>query len=341
MSLKQCCALGRCVATQDLKACSACSEVLYCCRDHQVEHFKQGGHKMVCPGRKTGLPLTFNECAQKANEYHTRKMWVACLPYYSAMLELTERSVGLFHDQVARILEAMATCYKMMSKFEEAAQCLQRALVIREIDAAGITSDPARRMVADKVVFTVMGILSELYVHGGNLVLAKELLQKTRDSAVEVFGENSFEHGRVLCALANCLDRNDESTLASETLMTAIAIPAYAESAAANEMLAAANAFFNLGIILQQSGDKETANRHFRKSLELKVKGGLPASHPDVVEVRDYITGKLVAEPRAVAAPTAAAAIVEENNNSSNEEKAQVIVTEESALPAAVSVESS
>lgn len=65
-TLKNYCALARCHVTKDLKACSACSEVVYCCKDHQVEHFKEGGHKLVCPGRQKAPPLTFQECAAKA-----------------------------------------------------------------------------------------------------------------------------------------------------------------------------------------------------------------------------------------------------------------------------------
>ena len=46
------CALGRCMGLNDLKGCSACNAVYYCCKDHQLEHWKGEGHKMVCKGRK-------------------------------------------------------------------------------------------------------------------------------------------------------------------------------------------------------------------------------------------------------------------------------------------------
>ena len=36
MSLKQKCGLARCMVTTELKACSACNEIFYCSREHQV-----------------------------------------------------------------------------------------------------------------------------------------------------------------------------------------------------------------------------------------------------------------------------------------------------------------
>lgn len=154
---------------------------------------------MICAGRKTSKPLTFNECATKANKYHTDKMWVATLPYYGAMLELTERyssvkivitsqhlksypihrTLGLFHPQVAQILEAMHTCYTMMGKYEQSIACVQRILIIKELMSEAMAADPAKgpehadAVEASKAVFSTMGHLAELYMSSGNLKLAK------------------------------------------------------------------------------------------------------------------------------------------------------------------------
>ena len=52
-----------------------------------------------------------------------------------------------------------------------------------------------------------MGQLSELYLVSGNIQLAKDLLVKMEEAAIEMFGEESFERGRALCALGGCYGR--------------------------------------------------------------------------------------------------------------------------------------
>ncbi|KAJ1401817.1 hypothetical protein B484DRAFT_457893 [Ochromonadaceae sp. CCMP2298] len=282
MSLKQCCALGRCAVTAELKACAACSEVVYCCREHQVEHFQHGGHKMICPGRKKAPPLSFKDCAEKAQRYHGSKAWLVALSYYSTMLELTERTLGLFHPQVGNVLQVMATCYKMLDKFEEAAQCLQRVIIVLELEGNG--TDLAK----SRDAFNTMGQMAELYLLSGNTSIAKTLLMKMDEEASEAFGENSFEKGRTLCALGGCLDRMGEAVEALETLQRALAVPAYADCTAPQELVAASSCQFNLGVLLFNKGDC-AAGAHFRRSFEMKVKGGLPAGHADIAEVREYM----------------------------------------------------
>lgn len=86
MSIKQCCGLGRCVVTKGLLDCASCKAISYCGREHQVEHFKDG-HKLVCLGREK--PIAFAACVEKATRYYNEKMWVAALPYYSALLVIS------------------------------------------------------------------------------------------------------------------------------------------------------------------------------------------------------------------------------------------------------------
>lgn len=274
-----CCALARCAENEKekLKACSACNQVVYCCKEHQTEHYKEGGHKLVCAGRKDKA-LSFQDCLERAQRSHNEKMWMSALMFYGGMLELTERAVGLFHPQVAKILDAMATCYKMKGKYEEAGQCLQRVLVIRELMNQQGTAE------GNRAVFNTMGQVAEMYMAAGNVPLAKELLLKTKESAVEVFGENSFEHGRVLCALGGCLDRNDETSEAIQMLQRATAIPAYVDASEPSNMLAASNAFFNLGLLQRKAGDEVEASKLLKRALEMKIKAGLPADHPDMLE---------------------------------------------------------
>ena len=132
ISIKHCCALGRCVVTKNLRACSACSETLYCSREHQVEHFKEGGHKLICPGSKKKI-LAFAECFEKATESFKQAQWPVALQHYSAMLELTERIKGILDLQCANLLAVMITCYKQMGKWQEASECSNRVILIREM----------------------------------------------------------------------------------------------------------------------------------------------------------------------------------------------------------------
>jgi len=156
ISIKYCCALGRCVVAKELRACSACSETNYCCREHQVEHFKEGGHKLICPGSKKKI-LSFNECMEKASEAFREKQWSVALQHYSAMLELTERSLGILHFQCANVLAVMVTCYKSQGKFEAASQCLNRVIVIREMYNDG---SPER----NRELYETMGLLGDIYL---------------------------------------------------------------------------------------------------------------------------------------------------------------------------------
>ena len=71
------------MVTKGLLDCSSCKAISYCGREHQVEHFKDG-HKLVCLGREK--PIAFAACVEKATRYYNEKMWVAALPYYSALL---------------------------------------------------------------------------------------------------------------------------------------------------------------------------------------------------------------------------------------------------------------
>jgi tetratricopeptide (TPR) repeat protein len=283
MSLQQCCALGRCAGTKDLKKCSACSEVFYCSKEHQIEHFKENGHKLICPGKTKGKILAFADCAQRAQKCFEEKMWLSCICYYGAMLELTERSVGLFHPQVGSLLEILALCYKMLEKWNEAIGCLQKVVMISEID------DTTDSKVKDAKLFNTMGQLSEFYLQAGQIDLAKQLLLKIEEQAKSVFGENSFERGRALCALAGCYERNNEIDVAVTTLLEAINIKAYGDCREKVEMISASNAFYNLGVLYLGMENKVESSKQFKKALQMKIKGGLPSDHTDIIETKNYI----------------------------------------------------
>lgn len=290
MSLKEKCALGRCHIAKDLKACAACNEVLYCCKEHQIEHFKFGGHKMICPGKTKGEVLKFNDIAMKAHRYHNEKSWIVALSYYGAMLELTERSLGLFHAQITKILEAMSYCYRMQDKYEEAAQCLQRVLIYKEFE-----NPDGDNIEKSKETFCTMGQMSEYYLKAGNLSLAKEILLKMEVASKESFGDDSFERGRCLCALGNCYDSNEEYELAIITLHNALALTNYNSSNTKNnnELIAVSNCEYNLAMLYLKHIDndkKKIAKIHFQNAYDIKLKSGLEKDSIELVEIQQYIT---------------------------------------------------
>ena len=237
---------------------------------------------MVCPGRKKGSPLTFQQCVEKASDYYGKQMWVAALPYYGAMLELTERAVGVFHPQVGNILDLIATCYRKLGKIEEAIQCLRRVVIVREANNDGTPEK-------NREAFTTMGLLSEMYVEVGNIPLAKELLVKTEETSREAFGESSFERGRALVALAGCLERNEEHEEAEATLRTAIALDGYGLSSDPAEQLVSSNGYYNLGVILSRRGKFAEALEIFQICLRRKRAGGLAEDDPECTAVNNCI----------------------------------------------------
>lgn len=276
--LAQKCALARCAVTKDLKSCAACNIVSYCCKEHQVEHFKEGGHKMICPGRQKGEPLKFPELVEKAQKFHSQQMFVAALPYYSAMLELTERQLGLFHPQVGNILNVMCTCYENSGHLDHAAVLLQREILIKELTGE-------ENIETTKQAFFSMGRLAEIYMKMGHLDLAKELLTKMDTTAKDSFGEQSFERGRALCSLAGCLERNEEIDEAEKKLLECIALTDYVKPADKSKLSASAVAFFNLGMIYFTHQKKfQDAKERFQQALQMQKQAGLAGDHPDVVE---------------------------------------------------------
>jgi tetratricopeptide (TPR) repeat protein len=114
------------------------------------------------------------------------------------MLELTMRSLGLFHFQVGNLLSVMSTCYRNIDRFESADACLQQMIVVKEF----LNDGSAEK---NKELFTSMGILAELYMEMGRVELACELLRKMEAAAKEEdsFGTDSFERGRALNGLGD------------------------------------------------------------------------------------------------------------------------------------------
>jgi tetratricopeptide (TPR) repeat protein len=303
--IQVCCALGRCVGHTNLKKCGDCGLVAYCSREHQVEHYKDG-HKLICPGREKGIniylsvplsftfiypvlilhhtviyflgtPLTFQQCFEKASSYFTEKKWNAALMYYSAMLELTERSLGILHDQDANCLDVMALCYRHQNKMDAAIQCLQRCLVIREIHNDG--SD-----VKNKALANLLGKIAEYYILNNQPELAKQCLIKTVEEIKTTFGDDSFEIGKALCTLAVCYDKLDEIAEAEKVLVQACAITKYVDTTTSNDEIAlASNAFYNLGLIYSKQNRSKEALIQYEKAYQMRLNAKVPVEHEDMV----------------------------------------------------------
>ena len=247
-----------------------------------MEHFKEGGHKMICPGRQKDAPLTFAQVAEKAQKFHGEGKFIAALPYYGAMLELTERALGLFHFQCANILEAMCTCYEKAEKFEKATHCLQRVIVLKEV-----MSDNS--VEKNREVFYVMGRLAEMYLTMNYIDLAKQMLLKMEESAKETFGENSFERGRALCSLAGCYERSDELAEAEKTLLQCLELEEYMHPSEKSKLNATSIAFYNLAMIYFSQKKMSEAKSKFETALKLKREAGASPDDADVVDCQNMI----------------------------------------------------
>ena len=305
--LSDCCALAKCInrkgqAGIELKACGACTIPHYCCKEHQVEHFKNGGHKYICKGRKTGAPLTFTECNEKASSHFNKREYNEAVVYYSAMIELTERTLGVFHLQIANLLDVIVRCYQLTQQYDDAVACLNRMLIIYELDQASTTtfdesilSDKNAMIEAlqgtkmSKQAFITLGRLAELYMTAGQVELSKNLFEKIVEEASSNYGEESFERGQALLALGGCLERLGEHEEAEKKLLLAATLKGYGVSPKDDEKSIAALLFFNLAIIQNGLDKKSEAIANLETYIKMKKETGCDDKHPDIIEANDFI----------------------------------------------------
>lgn len=189
----------------------------------------------------------------------------------------------IFHPQTILALEGMAKCYEQQDKLNECIQCLQRIVLVIEMSNADGTQQSNEKM------FTTMGHMAELYMLSGQTAIAKELLLKIEVSALESFGENSFERGRALMALAGCMDVLGEVAEAEQTLLKAIGLSGYGSSDNVAKKAIASNGFFNLGVILFKQNRFKEALPHFETAMESKIRGKIDPTDPDMIETKKYI----------------------------------------------------
>lgn len=191
--------------------------------------------------------------------------------------------VDIFHPQTILALEGMAKCYEKQDKLNECIQCLQRIVLVIEMSNVDGTQQSNEKM------FTTMGHMAELYMLSGQTAIAKELLSKIEVSALESFGENSFERGRALMALAGCMEISGDVSEAEQTLLKAIGLPGYGSSDDVVKKAIASNGFFNLGVILFKQKRFTEALPHFESAMECKIRGKVDPTDPDMIETKRYI----------------------------------------------------
>lgn len=199
------------------------------------------------------------------------------------MLELTERALGILHPQIARLLEAMATCYKQIDKFDEASECLQRALLIKEVN-----NDQTPETSLE--LFNLTGRLAEYFVLAGKIDIGRQMMEKIEEETRSSFGESSFERGRALCSLAAVLARNADSLVDAEARLTeAISLDGYSKVTEPDRLEVASHGFMNLGTLLFEQNRFSDAIPHLSKALEMKIRATLPRDHPDIVALTEMI----------------------------------------------------
>jgi tetratricopeptide (TPR) repeat protein len=177
----------------------------------------------------------------------------------------------------------MAKCYEQQEKLDECIQCLQRIVLI--IEMSNVDGTPEN----NEKIFTTMGHMAELYMLSGQTAIARELLSKIEQSASESFGEDSFERGRALMALAGCMDIAGELVEAESTLVKALALKGYGACSDEPKKAIASKGFFNLGVILYKQEKFSAALPHFESALEFKVRGKVDPSDADLSETKKYI----------------------------------------------------
>lgn len=312
LTMADVCALPRCNISKgqqgiEIKACGACTIPHYCCRDHQIEHYKYGGHKHICKGMKIGQPLTFNECNTKASAYYTNEEYKNAIIYYSAMIELTERTLGIYHVQIAKLLDVIVTCLKQIKQYDDAVVCLQRMLVIYEVDQAANTTFDTSIMADNNTMlealggvkmskesFNTLGRLADTYFEAGNNQVSLGLYEKLVDEAVANFGEDSFEKGQALSSLSICLEHLDEHEKAEEKLLLASNVQGYGVNPKDGDKATAATLFFNVAMIQKTLNKNTEATTNLHSYIRILKEIGNNDDSPKIIEANNHI--KLIIE---------------------------------------------
>lgn len=275
------CGLGRCIAMTNLKACSGCNMVFYCCKDHQVEHFKKEGHKIVCKGRKEGQAPAFNELAASAQKYMKSKSFRMALMNFGAMLELTEQALdNTYHPQCANILDQMAICYKELSEIPNAINAYSRVLMIRDFNNE--SNDPVKCAEA----YRTMGQWAECFLLIGQAGLARDAFKKIEQTALEYFGEQSCQRGQAFLSLGSAYIELNQCPKAEVSFKLALSLDHFGKSSEPSNMLLASRCHYNYGLMLSALGRHTDAATQFSACIDKKTRAGITSDDHVLKEAR-------------------------------------------------------
>jgi tetratricopeptide (TPR) repeat protein len=292
----------------DLKGCSACNAVYYCCKDHQLEHWKGEGHKMVCKGRKEGKAPSFDELAAAAQKYLAMKSWRLALMNFGAMLELTEQQMdNTYHPQCANILERIAMCYKNLEGgYPKAIHAYTRVLLIRDFN--NHDNDPAK--CAD--AFRVMGQWAECFVHLGQFELARDAFKKIEQTAIEYFGDQSMQRGQAFQALGTVYVELGQWKEAEVVYKLALSLDKFGKATDSTALAVSATCHFNLGLLCSAQDRHAEAAAALELCLDKKLRAGAKPDDAGLVEAQAALAeakaGRRVADAPVAPPPRPAAA---------------------------------
>ena len=275
------CGLGRCIAFMNLKACSACKLVQYCCKEHQVEHYKKEGHKIVCKGRLEGTAPNFDTLSSAARKYQSSGSYRMALLNYGSMLELTEQTLdNVFHSQCAKLLEQMADCYKRLNEPKCAVEAYSRMLMI--LDFNNDNNDPAKNAAA----FKVMGQWAECWILMGNYELALDAFKKIEQSAIEFFGDQSLQRAQAFMSQGNCHVELRSVDKAEVSYKLALSLEHCGQSSVTNEMLYCSRVHYNYGLLLSALSRHTEAAEQFSQCIAKKTTCGVAAGDAALMDAR-------------------------------------------------------
>jgi tetratricopeptide (TPR) repeat protein len=169
-----------------------------------------------------------------------------------------------------------------MEKFDSHQECIQRIVLTRDMYHDGTIA-------YSKEMYNLTGRLAEAHILAGSIDMARAILEKTESEALEHFGEDSFERGKALMALAGCSERQDKAEEAIALLQKAIAVKGYGAPEGKEEKAKAANGYFNLGLVLFNLNRFAEAVPHFEKAVLFRVQGGVPGDHSDMTEAKTFL----------------------------------------------------
>ena len=141
------------------------------------------------------------------------------------------------------------------------------------------------------IIYTYYNIHHTYYTRSGNLNGAKDLLKKTEEEAIKVFGHDSYQHGKVLNSLAVCYEKLDNLPEAVTTLTLALSLQNFINTTNIDELLLVSNTYYNLALLYNKLEQYSDALIQFNMSYRIKKEQlKLPDSEDDMTVLKEYIS---------------------------------------------------